>query len=79
MNDLQVVKLNERQNKVIKKLLENLPEDFQGGLSNKNYMSITKASSESAKRDLKYLLEKRILLANKGGGRSTSYRLNREF
>jgi Fic family protein len=73
------LKLNERQSKVIKKLLEYFPDDFQGGLTNKKYVSITKTSSESAKRDLSDLLDKQILLANKGGGRSTSYRLNRDF
>ena len=73
------IKLNERQKKVIKKLLEHLPEDFQGGLTNKKYVSMTKTSSESAKRDLKDLLEKKIILVNEGRGRSTSYRLNRDF
>jgi len=73
------IKLNERQNKVIAKLLETLPKDFQGGLTNKNYVSITKTSTESAKRDLRDLVDKKILLTNKGRGRSTSYRLNREF
>ncbi len=73
------LKLNKRQAKVIKKLVERLPEDFKGGLSNKNYVSITKTSSESAKRDLKDLLDKNILILNEGGGRSTSYRLNRDL
>jgi len=70
--------LNERQLKVMRKLLENLPDDFQGGLTNKKYVAIAKTSSESAKRDLKDLLEKKLILKNDGAGRSTSYRLNRD-
>jgi Fic family protein len=72
------ISLNERQKKVIKKLLEHLPNDFDGGLTNKNYVSITKGSPESAKRDLKDLVDKGILLVS-GAGRSTSYQLNRDF
>ncbi|MBF0363611.1 MAG: Fic family protein [Oligoflexia bacterium] len=53
---------NDRQWKVIRKLLEYLPEDFTGGLTNKKYVSMTNASSETAKRDLKDLLDKEVLL-----------------
>lgn len=73
------VALNERQKKVIKKMLEALPGDFEGGLTNKKYISMTKASPETAKRDIKDILDKEILVRNPGGGRSTSYRLNRDF
>jgi Fic family protein len=69
--------LNPRQIKVIKKLLDHLPEDFVGGLTNKKYVSITNVSPETAKRDLKELLDLGILLSNEGKGRSTSYRINR--
>ena len=48
---------NERQWKVIKKLLEHLPLDFTGGLTNKKYVSMTNACPETAKRDLKDLLD----------------------
>ena len=71
--------LNGRQLKVIKKLLEHLPDDFSGGLTNQKYVSMTKTSAESAKRDLKDLVEKKILLLNEKKGRSTSYRLNKEL
>jgi len=71
--------LNERQKKVVKKLLEHLPEDFSGGLTNKKYVAMTKVSPETAKRDIKGLLYKGILLPNEGRGRSTSYRLNRDL
>ena len=71
--------LNERQKKVIKKLLERLPDDFSGGLTNKKYVAMTKVSSETAKRDIRDLVDKRILFPNEGRGRSTSYRLNRKI
>lgn len=71
--------LNERQKKVIKKLLEHFPEGFKGGLTNQKYSSITKISSETAKRDIKDLVKKGILSRNEGGGRSISYRLKTLF
>ncbi len=73
------ISLNERQRKVIKKILESYPDEFAGGLTNKKYVSITKISSETAKRDIKDLVEKSILLQNDAKGRSTSYRLNRNI
>jgi len=70
---------NVRQKKVIKKLLEQLPNDFNGGLTNQKYVNMTKVSSETAKRDIKDLVDKKILTRNEAGGRSTSYRLNRDL
>lgn len=70
--------LNERQWKVVKKLLEQLPADFEGGMTNKKYVSIASVSPETAKRDLKDLKDKEILVQNEGKGRSISYRLNRQ-
>ena len=74
---IAAVSFNERQLKVIKKLLENCDSEFN--ITNKRYISIAKTSPESAKRDLKDLVEKKILLKNEGGGRSVSYRLNKEL
>ncbi|WP_200820785.1 Fic family protein [Pseudobacteriovorax antillogorgiicola] len=71
--------LNARQQKVIDKIIRKLPEEFEGGLSNKKYVSITKTSPESAKRDLRDLLDKGILLKNEGKGRAFSYRLNEKL
>lgn len=76
-NSMAEFALSPRQMKVIKKLLDHLPEDFAGGLTNKKYVSITGVSPETAKRDLKELLDLGILLQNEGKGRSTSYRINR--
>ena len=71
--------LNSRQIKVMRKLLDHFPEDFVGGLTNKKYVSMTNVSPETAKRDLKELLDLGILLLNEGKGRSTSYRINRSI
>jgi Fic family protein len=70
--------LNPRQQKVIKKLLEYYPTGFEGGLTNRKYVKITKTSQETAKRDLKDLVDKGLILKNEGEGRSVSYRLNQD-
>ena len=65
--------LNSRQRKVINRLLEAEPEGFVGGMTNRKYVSITKVSRETAKRDLAELEEQGILKRNEGKGRSVSY------
>ncbi|MEX6686151.1 Fic family protein [Danxiaibacter flavus] len=67
--------LNERQLKVINKMLDAGPEGFKGGMTAKKYMSITKSSKATATRDLQLLLETKALRVE-GGGRSTNYSLN---
>lgn len=69
------IDLSQRQKKVLQKLLECEPKGFIGGMTNKKYVSITRVSSASAKRDLVDLEEKRILKRNESGGRSVSYSL----
>ncbi len=68
--------LNTRQVKVMGRLLEAYPENFAGGLTNKKYVSITKTSAETAKRDLKDLLYKQLICRGDARGRSTFYLLN---
>lgn len=67
--------LNERQLKVIRKMMDAGPEGFEGGMNANKYMSITKASKATATRDLQYLAEIEALFSQ-GGGRSTRYYLN---
>lgn len=67
--------LNQRQLKVVKRLLEAGPEGFEGGMTNRKYVGLTKISRETAKRDLADLVNKGILMINQGGGRSVSYSL----
>jgi len=53
-------KLNERQKKVIQKMLSYLPNEFQGGMRVKKYMNLTKATRITASRDLADLVQKDI-------------------
>ncbi len=66
--------LNARELKVIKKMLAAGTTGFQGGMTAKKYMSITKASKATSTRDLQHLAELGVLVL-KGGGRSTFYEL----
>lgn len=68
-------KLNERQLKVVRRMLDAGPEGFAGGMSAKKYMAISKTSKATATRDLQQLLELGVLKAE-GSGRSTRYILN---
>ena len=63
--------LNERQRKVINRLLDG----FEGKLTNAKWAAITKASSDTALRDINDLLLRGILEKDPAGGRSTSYSL----
>lgn len=67
--------LNERQRKVVNRLLDAGPGKFEGGLTNRKYVGMTKVSRETAKRDIADLVGKGILVRNPGGGRSVSYDL----
>lgn len=69
------VRLNERQKKVLNRLLDAGPGGFEGGLTNRKYRGMTRTTRETAKRDLADLAGKGILVKNPGRGRSTSYRL----
>ncbi len=71
------MELNARQIKVLQKMLEAEPEGFEGGITNRKYVSMTSTSSETSKRDLVDLEAKGILKQNPGRGRSTSYSLDK--
>lgn len=49
-----------------------LPQEFEGGMTAKKYMSITKTSKATATRDLQDLVELGVFIPE-GGGRSASY------
>ena len=63
--------LNVRQQKILHLLLDG----FFGNLTVSKWSKITKASKDTALRDIQDLIKKSILL-QEGGGRSTSYKLN---
>jgi Fic family protein len=75
--DAYKTKLNARQLKAIKKMLDEGADGFKGGMNATKYKSITKTSKATATRDLQELVELGILVPT-GGGRSTSYRLKLE-
>jgi Fic family protein len=64
--------MNERQKKVVQKLLDAGAGGFQGGMSAEKYGNITGASKATATRDLSELTEKGVLEIT-GQGRGTRY------
>lgn len=67
--------LNDRQVQTLRRMLEEGPDGFEGGMSAKKYMTITGASKATATRDLQDLADKGVF-APTGGGRSTHYKIN---
>ena len=63
--------LNERQRNILKRLLDG----FDGKLTTSKRAEITKSSQDTAIRDLKDPVEKRIPIPSGEGGRRTSYAL----
>ncbi|NKQ41937.1 MAG: Fic family protein [Sulfurovum sp.] len=74
---INTVKLNEKQLKVINKLLDVSEGQFEGGLTNKKYRGLTKTSAVTASRHLKDMLDKGVIREIAGfSGRSSKYELN---
>lgn len=67
--------LNERQVKVLQKMTEKGKAEFEGGMTAKKYMSITKTSKATATRDLQLLFEIGAFV-REGEGRGVKYHLN---
>lgn len=65
---------NERQEKVIVRMMREGPDGFKGGLSAENYLRITGTSRATATRDLQDLVEKKALV-RVGSLKSTRYHL----
>jgi Fic family protein len=65
----RITALNDRQ----RTMLNNLLDGFDGKLNTSKWARITKISQDTALRDIQDLLEKKILVKEAGGGRSTSY------
>jgi len=69
--------LNERQIKVLNKVLDMGSENFEGGISTKKYISLTKISKATAVRDISQLLEFGCIKQIEGaGGRNIRYVVN---
>ena len=56
-------------------MLDQGAEGFEGGMSAKKYISITKTSKATATRDLQDLVDKNVF-TTEGAGRSVRYELN---
>jgi Fic family protein len=67
--------LNERQRKVLNKMLEAGPGRFEGGLTQRKYVGMTGASAATAWRDIEDLLKKGLIAQGDAAGRSTYYNL----
>jgi Fic family protein len=67
--------LNERQKKVINRMLEAGPGNFVGGLTTRKYVGITGVSRATAFREITDMLDKNILRQLSGKGRSVRYDL----
>jgi Fic family protein len=63
--------LNERQ----RMMLNRLQDGFDGKLTNAKWAKLAKCSSDTALRDIQYLVDRGILVRGSEGGRSTSYTL----
>lgn len=68
--------LNDRQLIVIRRMLEEGPKGFEGGMNARKYIGLTNTSKATATRDMQQLLESgAFMLAGTAGGRSTSYQV----
>ena len=65
------VPLNERQRKVLNRLLDN----FEGKLTARKWAVLAKCSMPTAQRDIKELVDRGLLVRNEGGSKNTSYSL----
>lgn len=74
--DNSQIEMNQRQRKVVNRLLDAGKGGFQGGLTTRKYVSMAKVSRATAFREISDLVESGVLLQNRAGGRSVSYDLN---
>jgi Fic family protein len=66
---------NDRQRKVINRILEEGITGFKSGMNVNKYISITNTSKATATRDLQELVEMNVFIS-KGAGRATGYEIN---
>lgn len=67
----QLTSFNDRQRVMLVKLMEGL----EGKLNTSKWAKMAKCSPDTALRDIQDLMEKKVLVKEEGGGRSTSYKL----
>jgi len=71
----QATHLNERQRKVLNRLLDAGVDGFEGGINTRKYMSLAKTSRATAYRELADMVDKSCLQPAGKGGRSSGYYL----
>jgi Fic family protein len=69
----QATALNDRQRKAVNRLLDAGPGGFQGGVTTRRYMGMTKTSRAAAYRELADLVAKGCLSPTGKGGRASGY------
>jgi Fic family protein len=67
--------LNQRQRKMLNRMLEAGPGRYEGGLTPRKYAGTTDTSKATATRDIADLVNKGLLVPGKAAGRSTHYNL----
>lgn len=72
--DRHTSNLNSRQLKVVRRMLDEGPQGFEGGMSAQKYIGIAKTSKATATRDMQQLVEIGVFRPV-GGGRSTRYEI----
>jgi Fic family protein len=75
--DRYKTELNGRELKAINKMFDAGVDGFEGGMTAKKYMSITRASKATATRDLQHLVEIGVFGAQ-GSGRNIHYQLDKK-
>lgn len=73
-NQHKNIELNARQRKALNRMLASGPGKFDGGMTPRKYIALTKAKYITANRDLVDLVAKQLLV-REGAGRSTYYNL----
>ena len=66
-------RVNDRQEKVLARMLREGPGGFEGGMSARKYVALTRCSGATATRDLSFLTKIGALERLPAGGRSTRY------
>jgi len=75
-NKYAQVELNQRQRKVLNRVMEEGEGNFTGGLTTRKYVSIAKVSRATAFREISDMVDKKVLRHLPGKGRSVRYDAN---
>jgi Fic family protein len=67
--------VNGRQRKALNRLLDAGKDGFEGGLSTRKYVGMTRVSRATAWREIEDMLQKGMIRALPGGGRSKAYEI----